>query len=73
MVGSSLQVYSAFRLAKAAKQAEAGIAILTAGWTRADGLAELKFECLAGEALTRLANEPALSVPRSYDTKIAAA
>lgn len=73
MVGSSLQVYSAFRLAKAAKQAEAGIAILTAGWTRADDLAELKFECLAGEALTRLANEPALSVPRSYDTKIAAA
>ena len=73
VVGSSLQVYSAFRLAKAAKQAEAGIAILTAGWTRADDLADLKFECLAGEALTRLANEPALSVPRSYDTKFAAA
>lgn len=64
VVGSSLQVYSAFRLAKAAKQTEASLALLTAGWTRADDLADMKIECLAGEALSRLAKDPALLVPR---------
>ncbi len=71
VVGSSLQVYSAFRLAKAAKQAEASIALLTAGWTRADDLADMKIECLAGEALSRLAKDPALLVPRTYETAAA--
>ena len=71
VVGSSLQVYSAFRLAKAAKTTEAPLAILTAGWTRADELADIKLECLAGEALSRLANEPALSIPRPYEVAAA--
>ena len=71
VVGSSLQVYSAFRLAKAAKQAEAGIALLTAGWTRADELADMKIECLAGEVLSRLASDSALLVPRTYETSAA--
>lgn len=71
VVGSSLQVYSAFRLAKAAKQADASIALLTAGWTRADDMADMKIECLAGEALSRLAKEPALLVPRTYETAAA--
>lgn len=71
VVGSSLQVYSAFRLAKAAKQAEAGIALLTAGWTRADELADMKIECLAGEVLSRLASDSALLVPRNYETSAA--
>ena len=63
VVGSSLAVYSAFRLAKAAKKAGAGMAILTAGPTRADDLADFKVEVLAGEALARLAAHPALLVP----------
>lgn len=71
VVGSSLQVYSAFRLAKAAKQAEASLTLLTAGWTRADDLADMKIECLAGEALSRLAKDPALLVPRSYEVATA--
>ncbi|KAL3132889.1 hypothetical protein ABBQ38_006808 [Trebouxia sp. C0009 RCD-2024] len=71
VVGSSLQVYSAFRLAKAAKQAEASLTLLTAGWTRADDIADMKIECLAGEALSRLAKDPALLVPRSYEVAAA--
>lgn len=71
VVGSSLQVYSAFRLAKAAKQAEASLTLLTAGWTRADDLADMKIECLAGEALSRLAKDPALLVPRTYEVATA--
>ena len=60
VVGSSLQVYSAFKLVKAARR----VAIVTAGPTRADALAELKVEALAGEALARLAAHPALLLPR---------
>lgn len=71
VVGSSLQVYSAFRLAKAANKAEASLALLTAGWTRADDIADMKVECLAGEALSRLAKDPALLVPRTYQSAIA--
>ncbi len=64
MVGSSLMVWSAFRLAKAARAAGARLAILTAGPTRADDLAELKVEARAGEVLARLAAQPALGLPR---------
>ena len=71
VVGSSLQVYSAFRLAKAAKQADASLALLTAGWTRADDIADMKVECLAGEVLSRMAKDPALLVPRTYETAAA--
>lgn len=51
------------RLAKAAKEAGAQLAILTAGPTRADALADLKFEALAGPSLSRLAAHPWLQVP----------
>lgn len=42
VVGSSLMVYSAFRLSKAAKAGSGRLAILSAGPTRADDLADLK-------------------------------
>ena len=42
VVGSSLMVYSAFRLSKAAKASNGRLAILSAGPTRADALADLK-------------------------------
>ncbi len=42
VVGSSLMVYSAFRLAKAAKAGNGRLAILSAGPTRADNMVDLK-------------------------------
>ena len=54
MVGSSLQVFSAFRLARAAHQAGKPIAILNVGPTRADELSTLKVGCDAAEVLPRL-------------------
>ena len=64
VVGSSLAVYSAFRLARAAHERGSTLGILTAGVTRADGLAHFKVQALAGEALSRAAAHPALLVPR---------
>ena len=64
VVGSSLAVYSAFRLAKAAKKAGAALFVLTAGPTRADDMTNVKIEALAGEALARLAAHPSLLVAR---------
>ncbi|KAK9837419.1 hypothetical protein WJX81_001137 [Elliptochloris bilobata] len=64
VVGSSLMVWSAFRLAKAASGARARVAIVTAGPTRADDLAEFKIEARAGEVLARLAAQPELGLPR---------
>lgn len=64
VVGSSLAVYSAYRLARAAKHAGAHLALLNVGPTRADEFADLKVEALAGEALTRLAAHPSLVLPR---------
>ena len=55
VVGSSLSVFSAFRLARQAKQEGKPIAMVTAGQTRADELLDLKLECLAGDVLPRLA------------------
>ncbi|GBF95194.1 NAD-dependent deacetylase [Raphidocelis subcapitata] len=63
-VGTSLTVWSAFRLAKAAKDAGARLAIVCVGDTRADGLADWKAEALAGEVLARLAAHPRLLLPR---------
>lgn len=57
-------VYSAFRLARAAKAGGAKLALVSVGPTRADSLADLKAEVLAGEALSRLAAHPALLLPR---------
>ena len=42
VVGSSLMVYSAFRLSKAAKAGNGRLAILSAGPTRADSMVDLK-------------------------------
>ena len=61
VVGSSLSVFSAFRLARQAKQEGKPIAMVTAGQTRADELLDLKLECLAGDVLPRLAG--ALGLP----------
>lgn len=66
VVGSSLAVWSAFRLAKAAAEGGARLAILTAGPTRADSMAHLKIEGRAGEVLSRLAAHPSLLVPPVY-------
>lgn len=66
VVGSSLAVWSAFRLAKAAVESGAKLAIITAGPTRADELAALKLEGRAGEVMARLAAHPSLQVPPVY-------
>ncbi|KAL6778089.1 SRTB1 [Auxenochlorella protothecoides x Auxenochlorella symbiontica] len=63
VVGSSLQVWSAFRLARAAKAAGAPLALLSVGPNRADDLADLKVEARAGEVLARLARSPRLLLP----------
>lgn len=68
VVGSSVMVWSAFRLVKAAVEAPGGgaaLAIVNVGQTRADGLATLKVEALAGEVLARLASHPRLLLPRA--------
>lgn len=64
LAGSSLQVYSAFRLAEAAKCAGARVIAINVGATRADPLLDAKYEVLAGEAATRLATHSALMLPR---------
>jgi NAD-dependent deacetylase sirtuin 4 len=64
VVGSSLTVYSAFRLARAAREAGAGLAIVNVGPTRADEVADLKIEARAGEALPALAASGPLTLPR---------
>lgn len=51
VVGSSLQVFSAFRLVKRAHEGGKRIGLLTVGDTRADDLADFKIEVRAGEAL----------------------
>jgi len=61
VVGSSLSVFSAFRLARQAKEEGKPIAMVTAGQTRADDLLDLKLACLAGDVLPRLAG--ALGLP----------
>ncbi|KAK9799357.1 hypothetical protein WJX73_000370 [Symbiochloris irregularis] len=63
VVGSSMQVYSAYRLARACTKRDAPLAIVNVGTTRADNEASLKIECLVGEVLSRLAAEPAMLVP----------
>lgn len=50
MVGSSLMVYSAFRLAKAAKDAGAAVVLVSVGPNRADSLADCKARCTGPRA-----------------------
>ena len=59
VVGSSLAVWSAYRLIKAAKEVDgrhgaAPVAIVNVGPTRADDVADLKFEVRAGDAMQGL-------------------
>ena len=61
VVGSSLSVFPACRLARQAKEEGKPIAMVTAGQTRADDLLDLKLACLAGDVLPRLAG--ALGLP----------
>ena len=51
VVGSSVAVMSAYRLVKEAKKNGASVCIITAGETRADDIADVKFNLLAGEVL----------------------
>jgi NAD-dependent deacetylase sirtuin 4 len=51
VVGSSVSTFSAFRLVRDAARRNVPVAILTIGETRADALAEIKVERLAGQTL----------------------
>ncbi|GLC37857.1 hypothetical protein PLESTB_001483600 [Pleodorina starrii] len=64
VVGSSVMVYSAYRLVEVAKAAGARLLIVNVGPTRADKLADVKVEARAGEVLTRLARHPELQLPK---------
>ncbi|GFR43928.1 hypothetical protein Agub_g5065 [Astrephomene gubernaculifera] len=64
VVGSSVQVFSAFRLVEAAKRAGARLVMVNVGPTRADKLADLKVEARAGEVMSRLARHPSLQLPK---------
>lgn len=54
VVGSSLMVYSGFRFAKMAADADLPLAILNGGTTRADGLATLRLDAEIGATLGAL-------------------
>ena len=56
VVGSSVAVMSAYRLVKQAKDNGAAVCILTAGETRADDIADIKFNLLAGNVLPMVCN-----------------
>ncbi|EFJ45365.1 hypothetical protein VOLCADRAFT_63648 [Volvox carteri f. nagariensis] len=64
VVGTSVMVYSAYRLVEAAKAAGAKLLIVNVGHTRADKLADVKVEARAGEVLVRLARHSALQLPK---------
>jgi NAD-dependent SIR2 family protein deacetylase len=55
VVGSSLTVWSGYRLARAAREAGKPLYILNIGPTRADAEATLKVEAPAGAALSLIA------------------
>lgn len=55
ILGSSVYVYSAYRIVKRAKQQGKPIAIVTIGDTRADDLADVKISARCSEILERLA------------------
>lgn len=63
VVGSSLAVWSAFRLIKAAKERGAKVAVINVGETRADAITDLKVHAIAGEILTSVARSPRLLIP----------
>jgi NAD-dependent SIR2 family protein deacetylase len=68
IIGSSVQVFSAFRLVRAAAQQSLPIAILNNGETRADKLATLKIAGDAADVLTRVCDELALRATNVWET-----
>ena len=77
VVGTSVQVFSAFRLVQACAESGGKIAIVNAGPTRADALGEdvvvMRLPCLAGETFARLAGHPSLAMPRPVGAASSAA
>eukprot|EP00250_Pteridium_aquilinum_P009090 c18435_g1_i2 orf=73-1227(+) len=63
VLGSSLMVLSAFRLAKAAHERGIPLGIVNVGSTRADELASLKIECRTGEILSKVLHHGCLDMP----------
>jgi len=64
VVGSSLTVWSAFRIVKAAKENGSKICIINVGDTRADKIVDLKINAVAGEVLSHVVTTtPQFSVP----------
>lgn len=63
VVGSSLAVWSAYRLVKAAKENGAQLAVVNVGPTRAEDFTDLKLAALASEVVMRAATHPTLLVP----------
>lgn len=63
ILGSSLMVLSAFRLAKTAHEMGIPLAIVNIGSTRADDLASLKIQCGTGEILSRVLEHGFLNLP----------
>lgn len=56
MLGSSLTVYSSYRIILQAKEENKEVAVLNIGPTRADDIVDLKISTKCGEILTDLAN-----------------
>lgn len=56
VIGSSLTVYSSYRIILQAKEEGKGIAILNIGPTRADNLVNLKVATKCGDILPELCN-----------------
>eukprot|EP01023_Acetabularia_acetabulum_P035305 TRINITY_DN33305_c0_g1_i1.p1 TRINITY_DN33305_c0_g1~~TRINITY_DN33305_c0_g1_i1.p1 ORF type:complete len:377 (-),score=53.43 TRINITY_DN33305_c0_g1_i1:228-1190(-) len=65
VLGSSLMVYSAFRLVKLAQQLGKKIAVVNVGDTRADDIVDFKVQARVGEVLSRMARHPSLLLPRT--------
>lgn len=63
VLGSSVMTMSAFRLVRAASDANASIAIVNIGETRADDFVPLKINARCGEILPRLLEMGCLSIP----------
>eukprot|EP01025_Chloroclados_australasicus_P069562 TRINITY_DN9837_c0_g1_i2.p1 TRINITY_DN9837_c0_g1~~TRINITY_DN9837_c0_g1_i2.p1 ORF type:complete len:399 (+),score=35.88 TRINITY_DN9837_c0_g1_i2:60-1199(+) len=64
VLGSSLMVYSAFRIVKKAFDQRKQIAVINVGETRADQITHFKVEARVGEVMSRIAHHPALQIPR---------
>ena len=56
VIGSSLKVFSGFRFCRRAHQLGKPVAIINPGVTRADDLAQVRLQSLAGPLLTHVAN-----------------